>query len=132
MTFHISTGDGVPIYQQIVNQVKYLVASSKLAQGDELPPIRKLAELLVINPNTVARAYRDLEREGVVECKRGGGTHVTARRSPLSQHEQERVLNDRADALLSEARQLNVPFNELLDLLRKRNREMKVDAEEKE
>jgi GntR family transcriptional regulator len=132
MTFHISTGDGVPIYQQIVNQVKYLVASSTLAQGDELPPIRKLAELLLINPNTVARAYRDLEREGVVECKRGGGTHVTAQRSPLSRQEKERVLSDRADALLSEARQLNVSFDELLDLVRKRSREMSADAKEKE
>ena len=61
MQIHISPHDGVPIYRQIVNQVKYLVAAGRLKRGDEMPPIRRLAEDLLINPNTVARAYRDLE-----------------------------------------------------------------------
>ena len=65
MQIHISTSDGVPIYLQIVNQVKFLVASGRLAAGEELPPIRGLAEQLLINPNTVARAYRDLEAAGI-------------------------------------------------------------------
>ena len=59
MQIHISPADGVPIYLQIVNQVKYLVSSGRLSAGEELPPIRTLAERLVVNPNTVARAYRD-------------------------------------------------------------------------
>ena len=67
MQIHISTADGVPIYLQIVNQVKFLVAAGRLTPGDELPPIRVLAERLVVNPNTVARAYRELEQAGVVE-----------------------------------------------------------------
>jgi len=66
MQIHISTADGVPIYQQIVNQVKYLVSSGRLVAGEELPAIRTLAEKLVINPNTVARAYRELEAAGIV------------------------------------------------------------------
>ena len=53
MQFHISTNDGVPIYLQIVNQVKYLIASGRLKLGDQLPPVRKLAEQLIVNPNTV-------------------------------------------------------------------------------
>ena len=66
MQIHISPNDGLPIYLQIVNQVKYLVASGRLSSGDELPPIRVLADRLIINPNTVARAYRELETAGVV------------------------------------------------------------------
>ena len=74
---HITANDGVPIYLQIVNQVKYLVAAGRLAPGEELPPIRVLAERLVVNPNTVARAYRELEAEGVVEKRRTAGTYVS-------------------------------------------------------
>ncbi|MHC4435656.1 MAG: GntR family transcriptional regulator, partial [Planctomycetota bacterium] len=61
MHIHISLDDGVPIYLQIVNQIRYLVASGRLASGEQLPPVRKLAEQLLVNPNTVARAYRELE-----------------------------------------------------------------------
>ncbi|HET6575779.1 MAG TPA: GntR family transcriptional regulator, partial [Fimbriiglobus sp.] len=75
MHIRISPADGVPIYQQIVNQVKYLVAAGRLEPGDELPPIRTLAERLVINPNTVARAYRELEVAGVVVKKGTAGTY---------------------------------------------------------
>jgi len=64
MNIHITPSDGVPIYLQIVNQIKYLVSSGRLADGEELPPIRTLAETLVVNPNTVARAYRELELAG--------------------------------------------------------------------
>jgi GntR family transcriptional regulator len=63
---HISPRDGVPIYLQIVNQIKYLVAAARLAAGEELPPIRTLAEQLLVNPNTVARAYRELEAAGIL------------------------------------------------------------------
>ena len=80
MRIHISSSDGVPIYLQIVNQVKYLVASGRLAPGEELPPIRVLAERLVVNPNTVARAYRELEAAGVVEKRRTAGTFVSEAR----------------------------------------------------
>ncbi len=73
MQIHIATNDGLPIYLQIVNQIKYAVASGRLATGDELPPIRVLAERLLINPNTVARAYRELETAGIVEKRRTAG-----------------------------------------------------------
>ena len=58
MQIHINTQDGVPIYLQVVNQIKYLVAAGRLSAGEELPAIRTLAEKLIVNPNTIARAYR--------------------------------------------------------------------------
>ena len=106
MQIHISANDGVPIYLQIVNQVKYLVAAGRLVPGDETPPIRKLAEQLLVNPNTVARAYRELERDGILTSRQGAGTRVSAGGSPLSDAEKTRILSERADALLAEAGQL--------------------------
>src|SRR5262245_1550511 len=105
MQLHLSSSDGIPLYLQIVNQVKYLVASGRLAPGEELPPIRALAEQLLVNPNTVARAYRELELAGVVEKRRTAGTYVSAAGSPLARRERARILAERVDALLAEARQ---------------------------
>ncbi len=70
---HISPKDAVPIYQQIVSQIKHMVASRRLRPWDEVPPIRVLAEQLLINPNTVARVYRDLEAAGLLVSRRGSG-----------------------------------------------------------
>src|SRR5437868_15142740 len=103
MHIRISPTDGVPIYLQIVNQVKYLVASGRLAPGGELPPIRVLAEKLLINPNTVARAYRELEVAGVVTKRRTAGSYVSDSCSPLERRERLRNLMERADALLAHA-----------------------------
>src|SRR5438093_8520752 len=120
MQIHISPTDGVPIYLQIVNQVKYLVAAGRLAAGEELPPIRVLAEQLLINPNTVARAYRELELAGVVTKRRTAGTYVSDTGSPLARRERVKILTQRVDALLAEARQLNIPTAEVLELIRQR------------
>ncbi len=124
MQIHITTADGVPIYQQIVNQVKYLVASGRLSPGDEMPPIRVLAERLIVNPNTVARAYRELEAAGVVEKRRTAGTYVSEQGSPLARKERLKILTERVDALLAESRQMDVSFEELVKLLDKRNESM--------
>ena len=121
MQLHITTNDGVPIYLQIVNQVKYLVASGRLSPGDEMPPIRVLAEQLVVNPHTVARAYRELEVSGVVEKRRTAGTYISEAGSPLARGEQVRILSDRIDSLLSEAHQLGFSDEEIVDLLRRRS-----------
>ena len=111
----------MPIYLQIVNQVKYLVASGRLAPGDEVPPIRALAQQLVINPNTVAKAYHELEREGVVTKRHGSGTYVSDNGSPLARRERTKILTQRIDALLAEARHMDVPLDELMQLIRDRN-----------
>ena len=121
MQLHISSADGVPIYLQIVNQVKYLVAAGRLAAGDEMPPIRVLAEQLLVNPNTVARAYRELEVAGVVEKRRTNGTFVSSAGSPLARRERLKILTERVDALLAEARQLGVRTDDIVELIHRRD-----------
>jgi GntR family transcriptional regulator len=126
---HISK-DGVPLYLQIVNQIKYLVASGRMAPGEELPPIRVLAEQLTINPNTVARAYQTLQREGVVSNRRTAGTYVSDTGSPLARRERLKILTERADTLLAEARQMNVGLEEIIDLLQQRAEAIQFDTTE--
>lgn len=126
MQIHITTSDGVPIYLQIVNQVKYLVASRRLSAGEELPPIRVLAEQLVINPNTVARAYRELETAGIVEKRRTAGTYVSEQGSPLARKQRIKILTERVDALLAEARQMDIPFEDVIKLAEQRQAALQV------
>ena len=124
MQIHISTQDGVPVYLQIVNQVKYLVAAGRLAPGEEVPSVRALAEQLVINPNTVARAYLELERAGVVMKRHGSGTFVSEEGSPLARKERMKILTQRADALLAEAQHMDVALDEVLALLKDRHKNL--------
>src|SRR5213595_2390965 len=100
MHIRISPNDGEPIYLQIVNQVKYLVAAGRLAPGEELPPIRALAEHLTVNPNTVARAYQTLQRDGVVINRRTAGTYVADAGAPRARRQGLKILTERADTLL--------------------------------
>ena len=127
MHLRVNPTDGVPIYLQIVNQVKYLVAAGRLAPGEELPPIRTLAERLTINPNTVARAYRELEVAGVVIKRGTTGTFVSDAGSPLARKERVRILTERIDALLAEARQLGFSSTELFDLVRRRDQALPAE-----
>jgi GntR family transcriptional regulator len=120
MHIQISLQDGIPIYRQIVNQVKYMAASGQLLPEEELPPIRILAKQLLVTPNTVVKAYRELEVEGVVYKRRGAGTYVSEFMSPLARKERRKILASRVDALLAEARQMDFSFDDVLDLLRKR------------
>src|SRR5829696_9308442 len=124
MQLHVSPTDGVPIYLQIVNQVTYLVSSGRLALGAELPPIRTLAEQLLVNPNTVARAYRELEVAGVVTKRRTAGTYVSDAGSPLARRERLKILTERIDALLAEARQMDVAFEDVVKLAERRHASM--------
>jgi len=128
MLLRISTNDGVPVYLQIVNQVKYLVAAQRLTAGDALPSVRKLAEQLVVNPNTVARAYRELEAAGVLTTRRGAGVYVSDNGSPLAKSEQIKILTERIDVLLAEARQMNVDLDSLVELLHKRSRRLPTSS----
>jgi len=129
---HISSHDGVPIYLQIVNQVKYLVASGRLEAGAEMPPIRTLAEQLLINPNTVARAYRELELAGIVTKRRTAGTYVSDTTSPLARRERLKIVTERIDALLAEARQMKIDTKELVELIQERDELMQSASSTKE
>lgn len=121
MQINITTHDKVPIYLQVVNQIKYQVAAGRLAAGEELPPIRVLAEKLVVNPNTIARAYRELELAGIVEKRRTAGTFVSDQGSPLARRERMKILTERIDQLLAEALQMNVSLDDVIKLVNQRN-----------
>lgn len=124
MQIHISTKDGIPIYKQIINQIKYMIASGRLRPGEKLPPVRKLAEILLINPNTVARAYRDLEALGLVQTRQGSGVCICEGPSPLAREQKIRILTERADILLTEARQMDIDLEEIIALLHERHAQL--------
>jgi GntR family transcriptional regulator len=121
----INLADGVPIYRQIVNQVKYLVASGLLMPGEELPPIRTLALQLKVTPNTIVKAYGELEISGVIHKRQGSGTFVSeGRPQQVALRERRRVIEQRIDALLAEAHQLNFSAEDILRMVRERKAEM--------
>jgi GntR family transcriptional regulator len=100
-----------------MQQIKYLVASGRLQPGDELPSIRALAEQLVVNPNTIARAYRELEVAGVVEKRRTAGTYIAETGSPLARKERMKQLKERVDQLLVEAFQMGFELDDVIKLM---------------
>ena len=125
MDITINLTDGVPIYRQIVNQVKYLVASGLLQPGEELPPIRTLALQLKVTPNTVVKAYGELEISGVIHKRQGSGTFVSeGRPQQVALRERRRVIEQRIDSLLAEAHQLNFTAEEVHRMVRERKAAM--------
>jgi GntR family transcriptional regulator len=76
LIFRLNQSSGIPLYLQLMEQVKHAVETGALREGDQLPTIRKLAEDLVVNPNTVVRAYRELDHEGVLELRHGSGAYI--------------------------------------------------------
>ena len=125
MDITINLTDGVPIYRQIVNQVKYLVASGLLQPGEELPPIRTLALQLKVTPNTIVKAYGELEIAGVVHKRQGSGTFVSeGRPQQVALRERRRVIEQRIDSLLAEAHQLNFTAEEVHRMVRERKAAM--------
>ncbi|MFN9508891.1 MAG: GntR family transcriptional regulator [Planctomycetota bacterium] len=117
MQIHRQAQCGVPIYLQVMQQIKYLVASGRLKPGEELPSIRVLAEQLLVNPNTIARAYRELESAGVVEKRRTAGTYIADTGSPLARKERLKLLKQQIDGLLVEAFQMGFELDEVLKLV---------------
>jgi len=124
MDITISVADGVPIYRQIVNQIRYMVASGLLKPGEEIPPIRTLALQLKVTPNTIVKAYDELETAGIVRKRRGAGTYVSDGQSPLASRERNRIMEQRVDALLAEAHQLDFSPDAVLSLFRRRQAEI--------
>jgi GntR family transcriptional regulator len=118
VNLHLSQQSGVPPYLQIVTQVKQLIASGRLNADQELPPIRVLAEKLIVNPNTVARAYRELEAAGWVYTRRGAGTFVAAGTTSFSAAACQKQIRDRVRALLAEAEHMNISVKEVIKLIR--------------
>ena len=130
MDIRINLADGVPLYKQIVNQIRYMVASGVLVVGDELPAIRVLAMQIKVTPNTIVKAYDELEAAGVVVKRHGSGTFVSdAGPSRLATRERRRIIEERIDALLAEARHLNFSLDDLFNAIRRRQALIAVKAD---
>jgi len=109
-----------PIYAQILEQVRLMLASGLLRAGERLPSVRELALQLRVNPNTVAKAYRELEREGTVRTERGRGVYAVEPRSKLSSKEKERIIAERLDQVLADGYHLGMDGNRIQSILDKR------------
>lgn len=116
----INFADGVPIYRQIVTQILYQIASGVLESDKALPSIRALAQELKVAPNTIAKVYEELEAAGVVRKRRGFGTFVSLESNQAMDGERRRLVEQRIDTLLAEARQLNFTAEALLALIHRR------------
>ena len=116
----VSTGSAAPIHRQIRDRVCEAVHAGDLQEGDRLPSVRALAEMLVVNPNTVARAYADLARDGVLEGRQGKGVFVARRRPVYTKAERLRRIGEPLDALVNEALFLGIEPAELRGLVDER------------
>jgi GntR family transcriptional regulator len=119
----IDTKSGVPFYRQIIEQVKFAIARGDLKPGDQLPTVRQLAVDLSINPNTVIRAYRELELAGVLETQQGSGTFVGTQKPRVDELEQERMLDQILTELLARASGYGFTLDDVLAGLRHRKEE---------
>jgi GntR family transcriptional regulator len=113
LNLNINTGSPTPIYKQITDQVRLAVATGKALVGDQLPSVRALAETLVLNPNTVARAYGELTREGLIEARPGRGVFIVRKRKVFTRQEGWRRLEPMLDSLIAEAMTLDFTPEEL-------------------
>ncbi len=120
MDLSIDTKSGVPFYRQIIEQVKFAIARGDLQSGDQLPTVRQLAVDLSINPNTVIRAYRELEISGVLETHQGSGTFVGQEKPEVDALERQRMLDQILTELLARATGYGLSLHDVLEGLRRR------------
>jgi GntR family transcriptional regulator len=126
--FQVRADAGEPIYLQLMRQIKHATATGALAPGAQLPSVRQLASELVINPNTVVRAYRELEHAGLLEGVAGRGWFVSYGASRLRDDERKRRLREFIDQLWAEARALGYATDELAGIVAEALRE-RAEAE---
>lgn len=129
MNININLKDGVPIYRQIANQIRYMVASGILQPGEEISPVRTLALAINVTPNTVVKAYQELEHQGVIFKRRGAGTYIADEAVTLADQERLRIIRQRIDALLAEAHQLKFNEQDLDKLIAERRDAMDKGSE---
>lgn len=116
--FHLDLHTGVPVYRQIVDQVRGAVASGALNPGDQLPTVRQLAVDLEVNPNTIVRAYRELEYDGLIETHQGTGTFIGEQKIPRAGDERQRQLGQIVSDAVARAGAAGFTIHELLERLR--------------
>ncbi len=117
MQFRLSPSSGVPIYRQIIDQVIGGVASGKLRSGDQLPTVRQVAVDLSVNPNTVVRAYRELEIRGLLETQQGSGTFISDKKVEQNDREREERLEQLATEFVTRAGAEGFTISELVEVL---------------
>ena len=115
--FSLDPRSGVPVYRQIIDQVTGGIAAGALAPGDQLPTVRQLAVDLSINPNTVIRAYRELEIRGVLETEQGTGTFISNQKVRLDEAERQRSLNQLIGDFMARAGSAGFTAEELIEQL---------------
>jgi len=120
LQFRLDLHSGVPVYRQIIDQVRSGLAAGSLLAGDQLPTVRQLAVDLAINPNTVLRAYRELELGGLLETQQGTGTFLTHKKFVHGEAERERQLAQLAGEFVSRAGAAGFTVEDLLEQLRER------------
>ncbi len=118
LSIKITTGGKVPIYRQVVDQIRSAIATGKLAVGDSLPSVRALASELVINPNTIAKAFSALVRDGVLESQQGRGYFVAQRREIYTKAERLRRLDEAIEPLIAEALTLGFEEQDVMERIR--------------
>ena len=128
MLFSINNSSSRPVYQQIIDQVKRDIALGKLIEGQKLPTVRQLASQLVINPNTIAKAYRQLESEQIITTRPGSGTFVAQLSSNLSRAVRKKLIAEQLELLTVEAVHMQIEketlikwFDEILKKFKFRN-----------
>jgi GntR family transcriptional regulator len=117
--FRLSLESGVPVYRQIVDQVRVGMAAGLLSAGDQLPTVRQLAVDLAVNPNTVARAYRELELGGLLDTHQGTGSFISAQKIRRADAERERQLAQIVADCVARAGALGFTVEEIAESLRK-------------
>ncbi len=120
MRFPIDPDSGVPVYLQISRAIKRSIALGSLRGGEQVPSVREVAEMLTVNPNTVAKAYQLLEREGIVSTRKGIGTFVADGEVSITDAERRRAVAEKFDLALVEAEHLRLPRAEVEALFQER------------
>lgn len=114
---HIDPSNGIPIYEQIVRQVKFAIANGALQVAEHVPSVRDMATLAAVNPNTVARAYRELQHDGILTAIRGTGLAVTAEAPRLCRKLRLELIRERLRSVLTEAARNQVDWDEIRQLI---------------
>ena len=117
MFFEINPSNGVAIFEQIARQVKYAVANGALRAGELVPSVRELATKLAVNPNTVARAYRDLQSDGFLEPIRGEGLRITKQATDRSHKHRTKLMHERIRLVVVEAKQSGMTEDEFYGMV---------------
>jgi GntR family transcriptional regulator len=120
--FRLDNGSGVPVYRQLIDQVQAGIATGSLAIGYQLPTVRQVAVDLAINPNTVMRAYRELEIRGVLDTQQGTGTFIAAQQPKIDDDDRTRRLDQLLDEFVARAGSGGFTLEEILEGLKERRK----------